>query len=179
MDKLLWCDYLFFFCPINWFAVPAMLKGWIDKVMASGFAYGGGRWYETGIFKDKKAMLVMTTGAPEFMFKADHVQGDIRDICFPITHGVFWFCGFTPLESYFVHSPSHQSEEVRHSMLEKFAEFLRGLETAPIISYRGVGEIMAAHKADQEPTPVMKYNTQCFCGTVHGGCDGEIKHLFS
>lgn len=48
MDKLLWCDLLIFQCPINWFGLPSMLKGWCDKVLASGFAYGGGKWYNKG-----------------------------------------------------------------------------------------------------------------------------------
>ncbi|HXJ42731.1 MAG TPA: NAD(P)H-dependent oxidoreductase, partial [Bryobacteraceae bacterium] len=41
MDKLDWCDTLIFQFPIWWLGMPAILKGWIDRVFAVGRAYGG------------------------------------------------------------------------------------------------------------------------------------------
>jgi len=138
MDKVAWCDLLIFQCPINWFALPAMLKGWVDKVFASGFAYGGGKWYDVGIFKGKKALLSITTGAPGFMFLSDGIQGDIDQILFPITHGIFFFCGFTPLKPYVVYSPSHVDEATRTNFLAAYGEFITNIDTAPVLKYRGV-----------------------------------------
>ena len=43
MDKLLWCDVLIFQFPIWWLGLPAILKGWVDRVFAVDHAYGGGR----------------------------------------------------------------------------------------------------------------------------------------
>lgn len=146
MDKLEWCDVLIFQCPINWFGLPAMLKAWVDKVFASGFAYGGGRWYETGMFRGKKAFLSITTGAPEFMFKEGHIQGDINQILFPVTHGMFFFTGFTPLESHVVYSAAHGSDDDRRAYLEAYAAKLRDLDAIPAIPYPTTAEIWAAHK---------------------------------
>lgn len=39
-EKLLWADTVIFQFPLWWFGMPAILKGWIDRVYASGFAYG-------------------------------------------------------------------------------------------------------------------------------------------
>jgi NAD(P)H dehydrogenase (quinone) len=141
MNKIEWCDVLFFYFPINWFGLPAMLKSWVDKIFACGFAYGQGKWYDKGIFLGKKAMLVVTTGAPEFMYKHDHVQGDINDIFFPVNHGIFYFCGFTPLEPFYVYSPSHVTQEDREKMLQSHADYLRDINSIKPIQYRTLADI--------------------------------------
>ena len=38
IDKLLWADALILQFPLWWFAMPAILKGWVDRVFAYGFA---------------------------------------------------------------------------------------------------------------------------------------------
>ena len=42
MDKLAWCEVLIFQFPLWWLGLPAILKGWVDRVFAVGRAYGGG-----------------------------------------------------------------------------------------------------------------------------------------
>ena len=55
MDKLFWCDALILQFPLWWFSLPAMLKGWVDRVFASGGRiYGGGKWYDRGVFAGKR-----------------------------------------------------------------------------------------------------------------------------
>ncbi|WP_246014345.1 NAD(P)H-dependent oxidoreductase [Paenibacillus rhizophilus] len=39
-EKLLWADFVIFQFPLWWYSVPAILKGWFDRVFASGFVYG-------------------------------------------------------------------------------------------------------------------------------------------
>jgi NAD(P)H dehydrogenase (quinone) len=41
--KLLWANFVLFQFPIFWFSLPAILKGWVDRVFGLGFVYGGGR----------------------------------------------------------------------------------------------------------------------------------------
>ena len=50
-DKLFRADFLIFQFPLWWFGLPAILKGWVDRVFAAGLTYGGGRWYSNGVFK--------------------------------------------------------------------------------------------------------------------------------
>ena len=38
--KLLAADAVIFQFPLWWFGLPAMLKGWFDRVFSNGFAYG-------------------------------------------------------------------------------------------------------------------------------------------
>ncbi|WP_038387398.1 NAD(P)H-dependent oxidoreductase, partial [Bradyrhizobium elkanii] len=43
IEKLLWCDLLILQFPLWWFSVPAIMKGWIDRVFVNGAIYGSGR----------------------------------------------------------------------------------------------------------------------------------------
>ena len=50
-EKLQWADTLILQFPMWWFSMPAILKGWVERVYAYGFAYGVGehsdsRWVE-------------------------------------------------------------------------------------------------------------------------------------
>lgn len=38
-DDLMWCDTLIFVYPTWWYGLPAMLKGWLDRVMVPGVAF--------------------------------------------------------------------------------------------------------------------------------------------
>jgi NAD(P)H dehydrogenase (quinone) len=65
MDKLFWCDALILQFPLWWFGLPGILKGWVDRVFASGGRiYGGGKWYDRGVFAGKRAMCSLTIGGP-------------------------------------------------------------------------------------------------------------------
>ena len=67
-EKLRWADALILQFPLWWFSMPAILKGWVDRVYACGFAYGVGEhsdthWgdrYGEGTLAGKRAMLVVT-----------------------------------------------------------------------------------------------------------------------
>lgn len=37
--------------PLYWFSVPAILKGWFDRVLAQGFAFSLENMYDNGVFK--------------------------------------------------------------------------------------------------------------------------------
>ncbi|XXS74276.1 NAD(P)H-dependent oxidoreductase [Sorangium sp. So ce131] len=40
--RLLWADAVILQFPLWWFSMPAILKGWVERVFAHGFAYGVG-----------------------------------------------------------------------------------------------------------------------------------------
>src|SRR5262249_33667917 len=89
MEKLEACDLLLLVFPLWWYGLPAILKGWVDRVFAAGFAYGGGRWFDQGVFCGKRAMVVTSVGGTEAAYSSDGLQGEIGQILFPIHHGIF------------------------------------------------------------------------------------------
>ena len=136
MDKLFWCDALILQFPLWWFGLPAILKGWVDRVFASGGrTYGGGKWYDRGVFAGKRAMCALTIGGPPPIYSEHGLNGPIGAILFPINHGMLYFTGFTVIEPFLVHAPVRIGEEERTRHLERYRERVLGLETAPTIAY--------------------------------------------
>ncbi|QYK07016.1 NAD(P)H-dependent oxidoreductase [Shewanella zhangzhouensis] len=121
IQKLEWCDLVIFQFPLWWFGMPAMLKGWVERVFSMGRAYGGGRFYEDGIFRGKKAMLSITTGGLEELYVKGGWNGDIDGILRPIHRGILEFTGFSVLAPQIVFGPARTSDLMRHIELEKYA----------------------------------------------------------
>ncbi|KAM9302018.1 NAD(P)H dehydrogenase [quinone] 1 [Gastrophryne carolinensis] len=91
-------DLVIFQFPMQWFGLPAMLKGWFDRVLTPGFAYTPAERFNTGPFKNKKAILSFTTGGMESMYTNIGINGDINVLLWPIHRGMLNFCGFQVLE---------------------------------------------------------------------------------
>jgi NAD(P)H dehydrogenase (quinone) len=125
MDKLEWCDTVIFNFPLWWFGFPAILKGWIDRVFAMGFAYGAGKGvYDNGTFKDKTAFLTFTTGGPELAYGQTGKNGDLESILFPIHHGMLYFTGMTVLPPFISFSPARLDDEQRIQEIKRYKKYL-------------------------------------------------------
>ncbi|XP_054627818.1 NAD(P)H dehydrogenase [quinone] 1 [Dunckerocampus dactyliophorus] len=120
-------ELIIFQFPLYWFSVPAIMKGWMDRVLTQGFAFSLEKMYNNGIFKDKKAMLSFTTGATESMFRPDGINGDINVTLWPLQNGTLHFCGFQVLAPQIFWNPAHCPLAVRTAMLQGWHERLKGL----------------------------------------------------
>ncbi|MFM9936073.1 MAG: NAD(P)H-dependent oxidoreductase [Novosphingobium sp.] len=148
MDKLAWCDTLVFQFPIWWLGLPAILKGWVDRVFAVGRAYGGGRWFEGGFFAGKRAMCAVSVGGFDDVYSADGIYAPIEDILFPIHRGIFAFTGFSVIKPFVVYGPGRISPAERESYLQHYIERLLTLDIAPtLVTER------SADRADFGATP--------------------------
>jgi NAD(P)H dehydrogenase (quinone) len=127
LQKLAWCDVMIWQFPLWWFSVPAILKGWVDRVFAMGRAYGSGRLYEHGPFRGKRALLSLTTGGSAADYSAGGLQGELAGILRPLHRGMLQFTGFTVLPPHVVYGPARQSETERQTVLEAWAARLPGL----------------------------------------------------
>lgn len=131
--KISWADLVIFQFPIWWFSMPAILKGWIDRVMSRGFAYSAGRSYDSGHFKGKRVMLCLTTGSSSTLYEPNGMGGDLLHVLWPIHNGILAFTGFTVLPPFAAWAPAKVSAEVRNHYLQDYAEYLRRLEeTEPL-----------------------------------------------
>jgi len=74
--------YLFIY-PLWWGGMPAILKGWFDRVMAYGFAYADGKRFDSGFFKGRHGLLAITTGGTPERFSEDGVYGPIETLLTP------------------------------------------------------------------------------------------------
>jgi NAD(P)H dehydrogenase (quinone) len=57
-------DVLTVIYPLWWLSMPAMMKGYIDRVFARGFAYDAHGGMVRGLLSGKKAVLITLSGAP-------------------------------------------------------------------------------------------------------------------
>jgi NAD(P)H dehydrogenase (quinone) len=106
--KLLFADAVVFQFPLWWFGFPAILKGWVDRVFAYGFAYGykgaGNRYrYGEGALAGKRALLSVTVGGPEADYGPRGINGPLEQLLFPSTHGTLFFPGMDVLPTFAVY----------------------------------------------------------------------------
>ncbi|MGE8201288.1 MAG: NAD(P)H-dependent oxidoreductase, partial [Variovorax sp.] len=95
-EKLLWADAVILQFPLWWYSMPAILKGWVERIYAYGFAYGVGEHSDThwgdrfgeGTLTGKRAMLVVTTGGWASHYAPRGINGPMDDLLFPIHHGI-------------------------------------------------------------------------------------------
>ncbi|KAJ6652511.1 hypothetical protein lerEdw1_011481 [Lerista edwardsae] len=116
--KLEAADLVIFQFPVQWFGLPAILKGWCERVLTSGFAYSYSAMYDQGPFQNKKAVLSLTTGGTGSMYTPEGINGDINIILWPIQSGTLHFCGFQILEPQIAFSIGHTPADARAQILE-------------------------------------------------------------
>jgi NAD(P)H dehydrogenase (quinone) len=138
LDKLLAADFLLLQFPMWWFSMPAILKGWIDRVFAFGAVYDFGRTWENGVFAGRKAMLSITASAPEVAFKPDGRNGDMERVLWPIHAGILALCGYSVLPPFIAHGIPFVGEDAMTAELERFRQRLQSIDTTePLFFHRG------------------------------------------
>lgn len=143
-DKLRWADTVILQFPLWWFAMPAILKGWVDRVYACGFAYGVGehsdrRWgerYGEGMMAGKRAMLIVTAGGWPEHYSERGINGQIDDLLFPINHGILFYPGFTVLPPFVAYRVDRLDEPRFEIVSEQLRQRMRTLATTGPIPYR-------------------------------------------
>ncbi|ASO08433.1 MULTISPECIES: NAD(P)H-dependent oxidoreductase [Flavobacteriaceae] len=143
-EKLLWANFIIFQFPLWWFGMPAIMKGWVDRVFAFGFAYGTGKYggkywgnrYGDGTLKGKKAMLSVTIGGRKPQYEETGINGHIDDLLFPIQHGMLWYAGISVIPPEVLYQAHSISENELKIYLEKLKTKLDSLEDYPVVPYR-------------------------------------------
>ncbi len=138
IDKLLWCDLLILQFPLWWFSVPAILKGWIDRVFANGTVYGsGGMRFDNGGLKGRRAMLAMTTGCQAEMVEPDGLLGARDVILWHLNYGTFGYSGLEALPPFMAWSIHYTDAAQRAAYLDAYEQRLRRIESlAPLPMHR-------------------------------------------
>ena len=126
MKLLVEADVLIFNFPLWWFGMPAILKGWVDRVLAYGFAYGGEYGMgPNGRFNGKKAFLCVTTGSPAEFYSKDGVHGrTVDEILKNIKQGILALVGYEVLPSYAAFGVSRITQEAREQILADYETYL-------------------------------------------------------
>lgn len=121
-DHIRAADIVVFVFPLWWAGMPAMLKGYIDRVFTEGFAYKITENDMIGLLNDKKVLIITTTGAPQEMYEE---SGMFRSMGQTIDEGIFRFCGMEIIEHKYLTAIPYITENDRKKMLEDLKGFAR------------------------------------------------------
>lgn len=112
--------------PVQWYSMPALLKLWLDEVLAHGWAYGGGH-----ALQGKDLWLVASTGGTESSY---HPQGYNRyffDAFLPPYEQTATLCGMRFLPPMVLHGAHSASNEDVNAHVATFAERLQSYPRWP------------------------------------------------
>jgi putative NADPH-quinone reductase len=90
-----WANHLVFVYPVWWSGVPAILKGFIDRVFLPGFAFkyreNSSQWDK--LLTGRSARLIMTSDAPIFYLYLAYFHPALN----MMKKAVLEFCGVAPV----------------------------------------------------------------------------------
>ena len=115
-DKILASDALVFIYPVWWLYCPALLKGWFDRVLSSGFAYGVDESGLIPLLKQRKALIISTVGGARESYQDSGVESTMRKI---MDDGVPRTCGIQNVEHVFFYDVINTDDNTRKGYLEQ------------------------------------------------------------
>ena len=109
-------DTIIFIFPIWWSAMPAMLKGYIDRVFSLKFAYDITEDAVLGLLKGKKVFLVSTTGATKEEYEK---MGAFKMMNMAMDMAIFQFSGMEVIGHQYFSGVPYISQQDRKKMLKE------------------------------------------------------------
>ncbi len=134
VDKVLAADMLGFTFPLFWFGVPAIMKGWIERVFLSGPFYGGKRLYGKGGLVGKRAFAAFSLGGREHMFGAEAIHGELVDgMMRNFFQGTLGYVGLTVHRPFVAYHVPYVQQPRREEILRDLRAYVRALDRQPVL----------------------------------------------
>lgn len=142
-EKLSDAELLVIQFPLWWYGMPAILKGWFDRVLTSGFAYGDDdpelgvpRRYGDGGLVGRKALIVVTAGEDARSIGPRGISGDLDSLLFPLTHGVLWYVGIETVGLHVIADADGLDEAAAEQEVARLRARLRTVHDEPAVPFR-------------------------------------------
>jgi NAD(P)H dehydrogenase (quinone) len=147
IEKLDRAELLILQYPMWWHLPPAMLKGWLDRVLIFGEVYASQKRFEKGRFLGKRAMLSVTVGTSEETYAFDGRSGDIDLLLWPMNFSLAYvgYSVLSPFVAYGVEAGLRYSDasvvDARLRRVEEsFGAMFEGLDQVATIPFNRMAE---------------------------------------
>jgi putative NADPH-quinone reductase len=116
-EKIKWADHLVWVHPVWWGGLPAITKGFIDRLFLPGFAF---RYRENSVWwdkllKGKTAHIITTLDTPGWYYRFMYGRPSINQLRITVLR----FCGIKPVKVTSVQPIRNSKIEFRRKWLEK------------------------------------------------------------
>lgn len=170
MDKIKNAELIIFHFPLWWSSVPAIVKGWIDRVFAMGFAWDASHKFAEGLLRGKKVLIAVAAGDPESFYSPDGMhKASVEQHLYPLIHGTFAYCGLDVLKPFVAHNLTAASQEELEQRLADYRDMLSRMETNPEYTYKHADKKPKDSSSDNASHPELSLDDP------NVGSDVEIK----
>jgi putative NADPH-quinone reductase len=116
-EKIKWADHMVWVHPVWWGGLPAITKGFIDRVFLPGFAFQN---RENSIFwdkllKGKTAHIITTLDQPGWYYRFVYGRPSVNQL----KKSTLEFCGVKPVKVTYIGIIKNSKEAARKKWLEK------------------------------------------------------------
>lgn len=122
-EMIQWADHLVWLHPVWWGGMPALMKGFLDRLFLPGLAY---RYRENSVWwdkllKGKTAHIITTLDQPGWYYRLFYGRPSINQL----KKSTLEFCGVKPVKVTYVGIIRNSTEVQRNQWLQKIKELGR------------------------------------------------------
>jgi 1,4-dihydroxy-2-naphthoate polyprenyltransferase len=159
MQAITWANHLVIVFPTWWGTMPALLKGFLDRVMVPGFAFAeraDGEGWER-LLTGRSAHLLTTMDTPPWVYRWIYRAPGLNGLA----KATLGFCGITPVQRTIFGPVKGSSETMRRQWIaqarQKGAQLADGALTRGASIRRQVGAWVAALRLQFHPMAWIAY----------------------
>jgi len=120
-EKIQWADHLVWIHPVWWGGLPAITKGFIDRLFLPGFAF---QYREKSSFwdkllKGKTAHIITTLDQPGWFYRFYFGRPSVNQL----KKSTLQFCGVSPVKVSYIGIIKNSNSEMREKWLKKAADW--------------------------------------------------------
>jgi NAD(P)H dehydrogenase (quinone) len=118
-DFITWADHITFVYPIWWTGMPAIMKGYIDRVMSYGFAYRYDQGIQKGLLTGKGTTIINTHGKSNAEYEA---IGMDKALSLTSDTGIYTYCGLQIKNHFYFDKADRATSETIEGWKEQIKE---------------------------------------------------------
>ena len=107
-DFITWADRIIFIYPIWWTGMPAIMKGYIDRVFSYGFAYRYDQGVQKGLLTGKNTIIINSHGKSNTEYAESGLD---KALALTSDTGIFNYCGLEIQQHFYFDKADRASEE--------------------------------------------------------------------